>query len=34
VNGAAITYGLVPRDKADQIMGRLLAKMKYAYFTL
>jgi hypothetical protein len=35
VNGGAITYGLVPRDKANQIMDRLLAKMKkvgYAYF--
>jgi hypothetical protein len=28
VNSAAITYGLVPRDKANQIMDRLLAKMK------
>jgi len=28
VNGTAITYGLVPRDKAYQIMDRLLAKMK------
>jgi hypothetical protein len=35
VNGAAITYGLVPRDKANQIMDRLLAKMKevgYSHF--
>ena len=35
VNGAAITYGLVPRDKANQIMDCLLAKMKevgYTYF--
>jgi hypothetical protein len=35
VNGAAIIYGLVPRDKANQIMDRLLAKMKevgYTYF--
>ncbi|HXX24611.1 MAG TPA: hypothetical protein VEO19_15810 [Terriglobia bacterium] len=35
VNGAAITYGLVPRDTANQIMDRLLAKMKavgYSYF--
>ena len=28
VNSAAITYGLVPQDKANQIMDRLLAKMK------
>ena len=35
VNGAAITYGLVPKDQANQIMDRLLAKMKevgYARF--
>jgi hypothetical protein len=28
VNGAAIIYGLIPPDKANQIMDRLLAKMK------
>ena len=28
VNSVAITYGLVPSDKANQIMDRLLAKMK------
>lgn len=28
VNGMAITYGLVPEDKANQIMDRLLAKME------
>ena len=28
VNGAAIVYGLVPPDKANPIMDRLLAKMK------
>ena len=33
VNGAAIIYGLVPRDKANQIMDRLLAKMKEVGFT-
>jgi hypothetical protein len=33
VNGAAITYGLVPRDKANQIMDRLLAKMKQVGYT-
>jgi hypothetical protein len=33
VNGAAITYGLVPRDKANQIMDRLLAKMKEVSYT-
>jgi hypothetical protein len=35
VNGAAIVYGLVPRDKANQIMDHLLAKMKevgYSHF--
>jgi hypothetical protein len=35
VNSAAIIYGLVPRDTANQIMDRLLAKMKevgYTYF--
>ena len=33
VNGAAITYGLVPRDKANQIMDHLLAKMKEVGYT-
>ena len=33
VNGAAITYGLVPPDKANQIMDRLLAKMKEVGYT-
>jgi hypothetical protein len=33
VNGAAITYGLVPRDKANQIMDRLLARMKQVGYT-
>ncbi len=33
VNGAAIVYGLVPRDKAIQIMDRLLAKMKEVGYT-
>ena len=33
VNGAAITYGLVPNDKANQIMDRLLAKMKEVGYT-
>jgi hypothetical protein len=33
VNGAAITYGLVPPDKANPIMDRLLAKMKEAGYT-
>ncbi len=35
VNGAAIAYGLVPPEKANPIMDRLLAKMKnvgYSYF--
>jgi hypothetical protein len=35
LNGMAITYGLVPRDKANLIMDSLLAKMKdvgYAHF--
>jgi hypothetical protein len=35
VNSVAITYDVVPRDKANQIMDRLLAKMKdvgYTYF--
>jgi hypothetical protein len=33
VNGAAIVYGLVPRDKANAIMDRLLAKMKAIGYT-
>ena len=33
VNGAAIIYGLVPRDKANQIMDSLLAKMKEVGYT-
>jgi hypothetical protein len=33
VNGIAIHYGLVPRDKADPIMDKLLAKMKEAGYT-
>ena len=33
VNGAAITYGLIPRDKANQIMDRMLAKMKEVGYT-
>jgi hypothetical protein len=33
VNGAAIVYDLVPHDTANQIMDRLLAKMKQAGFT-
>jgi hypothetical protein len=33
VNSVAITYGLVPRDKANQIMDRLLAKMKEVGYT-
>jgi len=33
VNGMAITYGLVPRDKANPIMDRLLAKMKEVGYT-
>jgi hypothetical protein len=33
VNGMAITYGLVPHDKANEIMDRLLAKMKEVGFT-
>jgi hypothetical protein len=33
VNGVAITYGLVPRDKANQIMDRMLAKMKEVGYT-
>ena len=33
VNGMAITYGLVPPDKANLIMDRLLAKMKEVGYT-
>jgi hypothetical protein len=33
VNGAAIHYGLVPKDKANAIMDRLLAKMKEVGYT-
>ncbi len=33
VNGMAITYGLVPPDKANAIMDHLLAKMKEVGFT-
>jgi hypothetical protein len=33
VNGAAIVYGLVPPDKANQIMDRLLTKMKEVGYT-
>jgi hypothetical protein len=33
VNSAAIVYGLVPPDKANQIMDRLLAKMKDVGYT-
>jgi len=33
VNGMAITYGLVPRDKANPIMDHLLAKMKEVGYT-
>ena len=33
VNGVAITYGLVPRDKANPIMDHLLAKMKEVGYT-
>jgi hypothetical protein len=33
VNTAAMVYGLVPRDKANQILDRLLAKMKEAGYT-
>jgi hypothetical protein len=37
VNGIAIHYGLVPKDKANGIMDRMLAKMKevgYSRFDL
>ena len=33
VNGTAITYGLIPPDKANKIMDRLLAKMKEVRYT-
>jgi len=33
VNGIAIHYGLVPRDKANDIMNRLLAKMRDVGYT-
>jgi hypothetical protein len=33
VSAAAITYGLLPQDKANQIMDRLLAKMKEVGYT-
>jgi hypothetical protein len=33
VNGVAIAYGLVPRDKSDLIMDRMLAKMKEVGYT-
>jgi hypothetical protein len=33
VNGIAIHYGLVPKDKANGIMDRLLAKMKAVGYT-
>ena len=33
VNGAAIHYGLIEKDKANAIMDRLLAKMKEVGFT-
>ena len=33
VNSVAITYGLIPRDKANKIMDRLLAKMKDVGYT-
>jgi hypothetical protein len=33
VNGVAITYGLIPRDKANKIMDRMLAKMKEVGYT-
>ena len=33
VNGVAIVYGLVPPDKANRIMDRLLAKMKEVGYT-
>ena len=33
VNGIAIHYGLVPKDKAKRIMDHLLAKMKEVGYT-
>jgi hypothetical protein len=33
LNGMAITYGLVPRDRANPIMDRMLAKMKEVGYT-
>jgi Bacterial alpha-L-rhamnosidase 6 hairpin glycosidase domain len=33
VNGIAIHYGLVPQDRANEIMDRLLAKMKEVGYT-
>jgi len=33
VNGAAITYGLIPPDKANLIMDRMLAEMKEVGYT-
>jgi hypothetical protein len=33
VNGVAITYGLIPNDQANQIMDRMLAKMKEVGYT-
>ena len=33
VNGIAIHYGLVPKDQANAIMDRLLAKMKAVGYT-
>jgi hypothetical protein len=33
VNGVAITYGLIPRDKANSIMDHMLAKMKEVGYT-
>ncbi len=33
VNGVAITYGLIPPDKANPIMDRMLAKMKEVGYT-
>ena len=33
VNGVAITYGLIPPDKANEIMDHLLAKMKEVGYT-
>ena len=33
VNGVAITYGLIPTDKANKIMDHMLAKMKEVGYT-